>query len=717
VTLPRSGSPSVTGFGPLVRVARGGFASVYRAEDEHIGRVVAIKVLEHLDAGDPRSRDRFLRETRAMGRLSGLSHIVDIYQATFTADGQPCIVMPFFAGGSLEDRLAAAGPLSAGSALAVGVTIGRAVDAAHRRGISHRDLKPGNILIDERGDVALADFGIAVVEDAAASAQTRTALSPEHAAPERLVLPADGPVPEPWGDQFSLASTLHMLLTGRPPFGLVAELGLHEVLRRIVELPAPSTGRDDVPPELEAVLARGLAKQPDARFPSASAFADALVATGVAPADPPVPMGSVIARAAPAVPVGADAGSAPTAAAPARPSMTPRSPGPVPYHHVSPGPAPTPAPAAPFGPPPAADAPGPLPAGGAPWSTPRMAPSPPPVLSPGMEPVARRWPGPDGSPPSPPLPPADPFDRSGAAVPPPIPAPGRGGPDQPPAPSGPTVAPPPAYGPPAAPAGAPGPSGPTVAPPGYGPPAAPAGAPAPSGPTVAPRPAYGPPAAPAQPAGGPAGPRAPAHVAEAGTIVPEHRRGPVPAGAGPAEGEAPPLSRTRRALLIGTAAWVVVAAFVALGIVLRSAPAPPPETQTGPDPSGVAVPPGTTPPAGNPRDRPAVNGITAVPDAGLAVSWTDEAGGGTRDYAYQVFVDDQATAPASVDRQPDGAPRHLQVIGTVRRNGAQEKVDVTAHTYCVVIRRLVAQGSVDSPSACLHRQAAPVPATAAPRTR
>jgi serine/threonine protein kinase len=288
VTTVGPAAPRVDGFGPLERVGRGGFASVYRAEDVHIGRVVAIKVLEHVDAFDPRSRDRFLRETRAMGRLSGLPHVVDIYQATFTDAGQPCIVMPFFAGGSLEDRLAATGPLPAGSVVAVGVTIARAVDAAHRRGLSHRDIKPGNILIDDRGDVALADFGIAVVEDAAASQRTRTALSPEHAAPERLVTPAEGAPPEAWGDQFSLASTLHMLLTGRPPFGLVAELGLHEVLRRIVEAPAPSTGRDDVPPSLDAALARALAKQPDARYPSASAFADALAATGVSLADPPV---------------------------------------------------------------------------------------------------------------------------------------------------------------------------------------------------------------------------------------------------------------------------------------------------------------------------------------------------------------------------------------------------------------------------------------------
>jgi serine/threonine protein kinase len=281
-------APKVEGFGPLERVGRGGFASVYRAEDEHIGREVAIKVLEHVDTVDARARDRFLRETRAMGRLSGVPHVVDIYQATFTTDGQPCIVMPFFAGGSLEDRLAAAGPLAAGSALAVGVIIGRAVDAAHRRGLSHRDLKPGNILVDERGDVALADFGIAVVEDAAASQRTRTALSPEHAAPERLVTPADGPAPEPSGDQFSLASTLYMLLTGRPPFGLVAEIGLHEVLRRIVEAPAPPIGRAEVPEVVDTVLARALAKHPEARYPSVSAFADALLAAGIPLADPPV---------------------------------------------------------------------------------------------------------------------------------------------------------------------------------------------------------------------------------------------------------------------------------------------------------------------------------------------------------------------------------------------------------------------------------------------
>jgi hypothetical protein len=692
VTAAASAVPSVTGFGPLVRVARGGFASVYRAEDEHIGRVVAIKVLERLDAGDPRSRDRFLRETRAMGRLSGLAHIVDIYQATFTTDGQPCIVMPFFTGGSLEDRLTVAGPLTVDSAVAVGVTIGRAVDTAHRRGISHRDLKPGNILVDEGGDVALADFGIAVVEDAAASSQTRSALSPEHAAPERLLVPADGPAPEPWGDQFSLASTMHMLLTGRPPFGLVAELGLHEVLRRIVEAPAPATGRPDVPAALEEVLARALAKRPEARYPSAAAFTDALLAVGVGLADPPVPAGPIVgetatataAAALPGVRRPADDWRSARTASGGGGRVTPRSPGPVPYHDVSPGPAPTPAPVAPH------------------WSTPRLAPTPPPVLSPGMH----------ATPPVPPAPPGAAPAMPPARPPAPVPTMTPPGPTF--TPPGPTMTPP----------------GPTFATPGP----APVPTMTPPGPTFTPPgPAPTPPPSPAMADAGPH-----VHSQRDGTAEPvpgyRHHR---PAGETvpglPPTGEAS--SRTRRALLVGSAAWIVVAAIVVVGIVLRNQPPPSSiagpstiddavsEPDSGPDPApgpqptgpqptgpGLSVPVGTTVPAGDGQSRPRIDSFKPVPGIGLMVWWTDDAASGPHGYAYQLSVDDQPVKPVTTGARPDGTPRLSQEITTVNRNGIQERIDVAAHTYCVVIRRLGTAGVVDSQPTCLTRGSTDAPA-------
>jgi serine/threonine protein kinase len=627
---PLPGTPVVEGFGPLARVGRGGFASVYRAEDVHIGRVVAVKVLEHIDTADPRARDRFLRETRAMGRLSGLPHVVDIYQATFTTDGQPCIVMPFFAGGSLEDRLAESGPLPAGSALAVGVTIARAVDAAHRRGLSHRDIKPGNILIDDRGDVALADFGIAVVEDAAASQRTRTALSPEHAAPERLVTPADGPAPEAWGDQFSLASTVHMLLTGRPPFGLVAETGLHEVLRRIVEAPAPPTGRDDVPAAAEAVLARAMAKQPEARYPSASAFADALAAAGVVLADPPVTAPGRVgaarhgAFATPATPSPAVDAGFPMTAWSSEPltvrsgtSVTAWSPGPPPYLRTSPEPGPTPAPVAP------PDR----------WSAPTAAPAPtPPPSAPTTPPGPRTpvWPAPGGPalvPPGPPLHPSS-ADRY---VSPPGPAPGVPGP------------------------AVPGP--------------------------------------------------------DAGhTIVPEHRR--IERDRAPAPGASAPASGARRALLVIGASFVLTVAAAGAGYVLVTGKAPSADpTTTAPAPPGP-VPPGgsgSPGPTGSPDAAvtpPRIESVQPV-DRALVVFWRDDAPRDARGYGWEVTVDGARKYIGNVGRTSDGSWRSTQEITALEDGGRSERIDASAHQYCVVIQRLLPRRQVSSEPVCTTGPKAP----------
>ena len=502
-------------------------------------------------------------------------------------------------------------------------------------GISHRDLKPGNILVDERGDVALADFGIAVVEDAAASSQTRTALSPEHAAPERLAVPAGGPPPEHLGDQFSLASTLYMLLTGKPPFGLVAELGLHEVLRRIVEAPAPPTGRDDVPAALEAALARALAKQPDSRYPSAASFTDALLATGVAPADPPVPPAPIGAR---------DGTRAPAAGGFA---------GPVPYHRVTPTPPQGPVPPSA----PAAGADWSAPAPGAHWSTPRMAPTPPPVLSPEMEPVARSWPG-AGGPGAPTI------------------VPGRGGapPAAPPGASAPTVAPgrPPAPGP--GPGYAPGDAA------GYPPPGSSWSGADPHAVDV--------------PSAGGAEP--PYGARDALTLVPEHRGVVLPRSAGPPGGE-PGLSRGRRVALVVAAAGVVVAGFVVLGVVLRSRSAPEPVGAPTDEPApGDSVPGGPPAAPGPPR----IESIRAVPGGGMLVFWEDKGAEGAVGYAYQVSVDGKPTQTTGAGLQPDGSPRRPQEIVTVSQGGKQQRIDVNAHRYCVVFRRLGQEGPVDSEPMC-----------------
>lgn len=313
--------PRVPGFEDLTHIAAGGFGSVYRGVDEHIGRVVAIKVLDRLDVSSSRNRDRFLRETRAMGKLSGLPHVVDIYQATFTEDGTPCIVMPYLSGGSLADVLRARGSLTPDEVLTLGATIARALDSAHRRGISHRDIKPENILLDENGDPGLADFGIAITADAAASTRTRFALSPEHAPPERLSPPAGTTPAETSGDIYSLASTLFMLMTGHPPFGSEAEVGAYEFVRRVVEDPPPSLDVPGADPAADAVLRKGLAKDPQDRYATALDFAVALEAVPHTPT--PVRLGFAgRSTSAPTAGVG-DAGSATPTGGDGSPTVAP----------------------------------------------------------------------------------------------------------------------------------------------------------------------------------------------------------------------------------------------------------------------------------------------------------------------------------------------------------------------------------------------------------
>lgn len=213
-----------------------------------------------------------------MGRLSGLPDIVDIYHATFTTGGTPCIVMPFMAGGSLAGLLADRGRLTADQAITLGIAMARALDAAHERGLFHRDIKPENILLDERGRPGLADFGIALTADAVASTRTRLTVSPEHAPPERLAAPADGTRHDRVGDIYSLASTIYTVAAGTPPFGREADLGSYEFVRRVVEQPPPALEVPSADQAFGRALQHAMAKDPADRFATAADLADALAA-------------------------------------------------------------------------------------------------------------------------------------------------------------------------------------------------------------------------------------------------------------------------------------------------------------------------------------------------------------------------------------------------------------------------------------------------------
>ncbi|HVQ89565.1 MAG TPA: protein kinase [Mycobacteriales bacterium] len=356
-------------------IGRGGFGTVYRAWQSRLGREVALKVDSRVLV-DERDRRRFLREASAAGQLSGHGHIVGVYDAGMTADGRPYLVMELCPGGSLAERVLATGPIPAAEACRIGIGIADALATAHAAGILHRDVKPGNILVDRYGVAKLADFGLAALLDASGdSSVTLEALTPAYAPPEAFAFVR----PAPAGDVYALAATLYALLAGRPP--RVPSWPPRSFAELSADLRAPVPPLPGVPPELNEALARALATDPDARTAGAAEFRDALRAV---PELPPAPR-SGRHRSPDAHPSGpAQAGWAQPAQLTATASAPPTAPG-------------LPHPSLPTGWPPA----GPLPAGYAagPAAYPAAGPMPAGAVPAGVAPVGvGRGPGgPPGS--------------------------------------------------------------------------------------------------------------------------------------------------------------------------------------------------------------------------------------------------------------------------------------------------------------------------------
>src|SRR5205823_5169073 len=161
VTDAPTAAPVVPGLTGLTVLARGGYATVYRAEQASVGREVAVKV-ENRTLESERDQRRFLREARAAGRMSSHPHVVDLFDAGVTSDGHPYLIMEL-CDGSYAERMKSA-PLSA-EAREVGFKIADALADAHSLGVLHRDVKPANILYSRFGEPALADFGLAILAE------------------------------------------------------------------------------------------------------------------------------------------------------------------------------------------------------------------------------------------------------------------------------------------------------------------------------------------------------------------------------------------------------------------------------------------------------------------------------------------------------------------------------------------------------------------------
>jgi serine/threonine-protein kinase len=256
----------------------GGMASIWAADDEVLRRRVAIKVLAEQFAEQPRFVSRFEREARTAALLSGHPHVITIYDVGEQA-GRPFIVMEYLAGGTLAERMAGSRP-SRQDVLEWLREAASALDYAHEKGVVHRDVKPRNLLFDDRDRLVVADFGIAraAFEEALTVSGellgTAAYISPEQA----LGQPAT-----PASDRYAFAVVAFEALTGGLPFGGGT---LVEIAHRRTEQDPPraSDRAPEVPAAVDDVLLRGLAREPGERWGTATAFVDGLQRAYAAPA-------------------------------------------------------------------------------------------------------------------------------------------------------------------------------------------------------------------------------------------------------------------------------------------------------------------------------------------------------------------------------------------------------------------------------------------------
>jgi eukaryotic-like serine/threonine-protein kinase len=268
------------------RLGAGGMGEVYRAEHVLLRRPCALKVIRPERAGDPRNLQRFEREVQVTATLTH-PNTVQIYDYGHAADGTFYYVMEYLPGANLEELVKREGSVPPARVIHFLRQICGALKEAHACGLIHRDIKPGNVMVCERGgiqDVAkLLDFGLVLppagdtdgeklTQDGALTG-TPAYLSPEQADGQDTV--------DARSDIYSLGALAYFLLTGQPPFA--GRSGVKMLAAHLYEAPQPiSRNRPDVPADLEAVILRCLAKEPNARFPDAESLEAALSSCGAA---------------------------------------------------------------------------------------------------------------------------------------------------------------------------------------------------------------------------------------------------------------------------------------------------------------------------------------------------------------------------------------------------------------------------------------------------
>ncbi|WP_411194667.1 protein kinase domain-containing protein [Rhodococcus jostii] len=245
-------------------IGQGGFGVVYRCTQVGLDRTVAVKVL----TGDlEENRERFFREQRAMGRLTGHPNIAGVLQVGELPGGHPYLVMQYHQRGSLDARIREGGALPLGEVLGLGVLLAGALETAHRLDVLHRDIKPANILLTDFHQPALSDFGIAHITGGFETATGTVTGSPAFTAPEVL----GGDPPTPASDIYGLGATLFCALTGHAAFERRSGEQVVAQFLRITTQPVPDLRENGIPEPVCAAIEAAMARDPTTR-PTAAAL-------------------------------------------------------------------------------------------------------------------------------------------------------------------------------------------------------------------------------------------------------------------------------------------------------------------------------------------------------------------------------------------------------------------------------------------------------------